>query len=45
VLTGTPKNDVARFATVFLVFVSLVASYIPSRRAIRIQPTDALRAD
>jgi predicted permease len=44
-LYGIEPNDLATFlsATLFLLAVSLAASYIPARRASRLDPLDALR--
>jgi hypothetical protein len=46
-LFGVGTHDAATFATVPLVLasVALLAAYLPARRASRMPPVDALRAD
>jgi putative ABC transport system permease protein len=46
-LWGVTRTDLPTFAavTVFLVIVSLAACLVPARRAMRVQPSEALRID
>ena len=43
---GSPDDPLTIVAIVaIVVIITLVASYVPARRALRIEPTEALRAD
>jgi len=46
-LFGVPVHDFATFVTVpvFLAVVAMLAAYLPARRASRVAPADALRAE
>jgi ABC-type lipoprotein release transport system permease subunit len=46
-LFGIGATDTVTFllVAIFLVFVALTASYLPARRAIRVDPMAALRAE